>query len=96
MIIQLNIRLILILHFTFCILHFTFSQDSIKTNGYQKFNYPSGVISSEGTMKNGKPDGNWKSYYENGKLKSEGNRKNFEIDSTWKFYNEEWGSFIGA
>ena len=89
MIIQLNIRLILILHFTFCILHFTFSQDSIKTNGYQKFNYPSGVISSEGTMKNGKPDGNWKSYYENGKLKSEGNRKNFEIDSTWKFYNEE-------
>ena len=46
-------------------------------------------LSSEGIMKEGKPDGYWKSYYENGNLKSEGNRKNFELDSLWKFYNEE-------
>jgi uncharacterized protein len=86
---QLTIRLFLVLHFTFYFLHFSYSQDSLKMSGFQKFFYPTGVISSEGMMKNGKPDGYWKSYFENGKLKSEGNRKNFEIDSTWKFYNEE-------
>ena len=58
-------------------------------NGYHKFYYKSGVISSEGIMKNGQPDGYWKSYYENGKIKSEGNRKNFELDSLWIFYNEK-------
>jgi uncharacterized protein len=67
-----------------------FCQDTIKVlNGNQKFYYKSGVISSEGQMKDGKPDGYWKSYNENGKIKSEGNRKNFELDSIWKFYNEE-------
>jgi uncharacterized protein len=64
------------------------SQDTIKLNGYQKFYYPKGSISSEGMMVNGNPDGYWKSYFESGKLKSEGNRKHFELDSTWKFYNE--------
>ncbi len=64
------------------------AQDTVVKNGYQKFVYKSGVISSEGSMRDGKPDGYWKSYFENGKLKSEGNRKNFELDSTWKFYNE--------
>jgi uncharacterized protein len=67
----------------------SFSQDSTKFNGYQKFYYPKGSISSEGLMVKGNPDGYWKSYFENGKLKSEGNRKHFELDSTWKFYNEE-------
>jgi len=66
-----------------------FSQDSTKLNGYQKFFYPKGTISSEGIMINGNPDGYWKSYFENGKLKSEGNRKHFELDSTWKFFNED-------
>jgi uncharacterized protein len=66
-----------------------FSQDSIKMNGYQKFFYPNGSISSEGMMVKGNPDGYWKSYFENGRLKSEGNRKHFELDSTWKFYKED-------
>ena len=70
--------------------HCSFAQDTTKVrDGYQKFYYPTGVLSSEGTIKDGKPEGYWKSYFENGKLKSEGNRKNFEIDSTWKFYNDE-------
>jgi antitoxin component YwqK of YwqJK toxin-antitoxin module len=58
------------------------------TDGYTVFKYPSGKISSEGTMKAGKPDGYWKTYFENGVLKSEGNRKNFMLDSVWKFYDD--------
>jgi len=55
---------------------------------YKKFFYPNGSISSEGFLKNGKPDGYWKTYYPNGKIKSEGKRTNFIIDSTWIFYDE--------
>lgn len=57
-------------------------------NGFVKYYYPSGVVSSEGTLVNGKPDGYWKTYFENGALKSEGNRQNFELDGLWKFYND--------
>ncbi len=64
------------------------AQDTIVANGYNKFHYPSGNLSSEGTMVNGQPDGYWKTYYENGVLKTEGNRKNFQLDSTWKFYSD--------
>lgn len=49
--------------------------------------YPNGQISSEGFVKDGKPDGYWKTYYVTGILKSEGKRKNFLLDSTWNFYN---------
>lgn len=62
--------------------------DTTFKNGFQKFIYPGGKLSSEGLIREGKPDGYWKSYYENGNLKSEGNRKDFELDSVWKFYNE--------
>ncbi|MCX6271043.1 MAG: toxin-antitoxin system YwqK family antitoxin [Bacteroidetes bacterium] len=55
----------------------------------QKYFYISGIVSSEGYLRSGQPDGFWKTYYENGKLKSEGNRKNFELDSLWKFYDED-------
>lgn len=66
------------------------AQDTLTVlNGMQKFYYPNGNLSSEGLMKDGKPDGYWKSYSESGIIKSEGNRKNFELDSIWKFYNEE-------
>lgn len=68
---------------------FVFSQkDSAKYGTYTIFRYDNGKISSEGYMRNGKPDNYWKTYYENGILKSEGNRKNFELDSIWKFYND--------
>ncbi|MGZ3900633.1 MAG: toxin-antitoxin system YwqK family antitoxin [Bacteroidia bacterium] len=59
----------------------------VTINGYNKFYYENGKISSEGTMRDGKPDGYWKNYYDNGKLKIEGNRKNFQLDSIWKFYD---------
>ncbi|HLP12002.1 MAG TPA: toxin-antitoxin system YwqK family antitoxin [Flavobacteriales bacterium] len=61
----------------------------VNENGYNVFYYPSGKKLSEGSLKNGKPEGYWKTYYENGKLKTEGNRKNHELDSTWKFYTEK-------
>ena len=54
---------------------------------YIKFYYPDSVVSSEGLMRNGNPDGYWKSYYQDGTIRTEGNRKNFLLDSVWKFYN---------
>lgn len=67
---------------------YVFSQ-KIDPNGYNIFTYPDGSKSSEGYMKNGKPDGFWKSYYPNGPLKTSGNRKNEKLDSVWKFYDRE-------
>lgn len=63
-------------------------QKTDNQNGYVKFYYPNGKISSEGFMINGKPDRYWKTYYVSGVLKSEGNRKNFLLDSIWVFYSE--------
>lgn len=60
--------------------------DSLKQTRYF---YENGQISSEGSLRNGKPDGYWKSYYRNGKLKAEGNRRNFKLDGPWVFYNRD-------
>jgi hypothetical protein len=57
-------------------------------DGIAKFYYPNGKLSSEGTMREGKPDGYWKTFFENGVIKSEGNRKNYLLDSVWKFYDD--------
>ena len=54
-------------------------------DGYQVFKYPNGAVSSEGLIKNGKPEGFWKSYYVTGIKKSEGKRTNFLLDSIWIF-----------
>jgi uncharacterized protein len=78
---------VLFLSFLFLIAMYSTSFSQAVTNGYTKFYYPDGKVSSEGLVRQGKPDGYWKDYYENGKLKSEGNRKDFLLDSVWKFYN---------
>jgi len=57
-------------------------------DGYQIFKYPNGTISSEGLIKNGKPEGFWKSYYVTGIKKSEGRRTSFLLDSIWIFYDQ--------
>jgi len=57
-------------------------------DGYQTFKYPNGTISSEGLIKNGRPEGFWKSYYVTGIKKSEGKRSNFLLDSIWIFYDQ--------
>ena len=56
--------------------------------GFQQFRYPNGNISSEGYIRNGKPDGYWKSYYVTGVLKSEGKRTSYLLDSIWVFYDQ--------
>jgi antitoxin component YwqK of YwqJK toxin-antitoxin module len=72
--------------FTLITYAFVYAQP-IVLNGYQKFTYPDGSISSEGYMQNGKPVGYWKSYYPNGILKSEGIRNNDKPDSVWRFFD---------
>ena len=57
-------------------------------DGYHVFKYPNGSVSSEGVIKNGKPDGFWKSYYVTGVKKSEGKRTNFLLDSIWIFFDQ--------
>lgn len=57
-------------------------------DGPLKIYYPNGQVSSEGIIKNGKPDGYWKTYYVTGVIKSEGKRASFLLDSTWSFYNQ--------
>lgn len=63
------------------------AQEAVK-DGYTVFKYPNGAVSSEGTMKNGKPEGYWKSYYVTGVLHSEGRRTNHLLDSIWVFYDQ--------
>ena len=66
-----------------------FSNLIIAQTEYKVFRFPNDSVSSEGTMRDGKPDGYWKTYYENGSLKSEGNRVNYLLDGLWLFYSEE-------
>lgn len=51
--------------------------------------YEGGAKSSEGYLRQGRPDGYWKSFYRNGELKAEGDRKNYELSGVWKFYDKE-------
>jgi antitoxin component YwqK of YwqJK toxin-antitoxin module len=81
-------KIVLVLIQLFLLNFYVFSQTT-NPNGYNKFYYENGKISSEGFMKDGKPTGYWKNYSKNGKVKIEGNRKNFLLDSVWKFYDEK-------
>lgn len=71
----------------FMVSFFKAAPQKIPENGFAIFKYPNNIVSSEGTMKNGKPDGYWKSYFPTGTIKSEGNRINYKLDSTWNFYD---------
>ena len=62
--------------------------DAVLSDGYHVFKYPNGSVSSEGLIKNGKPEGYWKSYYVTGVKKSEGKRTSFLLDSIWLFYDQ--------
>ena len=63
-------------------------QTDNQADGYKIFKYPNGSVSSEGLIRNGKPDGYWKSYYVTGVKKSEGRRSSFMLDSIWVFYDQ--------
>ena len=63
------------------------AQEETLSDGFTVFYHPNGEKSSEGYIKNGKPENYWKTYNEEGILLSEGNRKNHLLDSIWKFYD---------
>ena len=56
---------------------------------FMQYRYENGKVSSEGYLRDGKPDGYWKTYFATGVIKSEGNRRNFQLDSTWNFYYDK-------
>jgi antitoxin component YwqK of YwqJK toxin-antitoxin module len=58
------------------------------TDGFHVFKYPNGAVSSQGLIKDGKPEGFWTSYYVTGVKKSEGKRTNHMLDSLWIFYDQ--------
>lgn len=73
----------------FLICSFIYGQDnSGLSDGYKVFKYPNGIVSSEGLLKNGNPEGFWKSYYVTGVKRSEGRYTNFLLDSIWIFYDQ--------
>ncbi|HZY25821.1 MAG TPA: toxin-antitoxin system YwqK family antitoxin [Bacteroidales bacterium] len=81
-------RILILVFFIFsCTLSFSQEKGTLK-DGYQVFKYPNGTISSEGLIKNGKPEGFWKSFYVTGVKKSEGRRTNYLLDSIWVFYDQ--------
>ena len=81
-------RILILVFFVFsCTLSFAQEKGTLK-DGYQVFKYPNGTISSEGLIKNGKPEGFWKSFYVTGVKKSEGRRTNYLLDSIWVFYDQ--------
>jgi antitoxin component YwqK of YwqJK toxin-antitoxin module len=66
-----------------------FSQENaVLQDGYHVFKYPNGSVSSQGIIKNGKPEGFWKSFYVTGIMKSEGKRTNYLLDSIWVFFDQ--------
>ena len=81
---KLFVNIILI----FCISGLFAQSNETVRDGFQQFKYPNGVISSEGMIKDGKPEGYWKSYYVTGVKKSEGKRTSFLLDSIWLFYDQ--------
>lgn len=54
-----------------------------------RFYYEENIISSEGPIKNGLPNGYWKNYYPDGQIKSEGNRVNGKKQGPFRFYDSK-------
>ncbi len=81
-------KIVVFLFFVFiCKISSSQEKESLK-DGYQVFKYPNGSVSSEGVIRNGKPEGLWKSFYVTGVIKSEGRRTNFLLDSIWLFFDQ--------
>ena len=82
----MNFKTLIFLFFLFSIGCFC---DAQVKKEYKIFKNNDGLVTSEGTLENGKPNGYWKTYHQNGKLKTEGNRLNFVLDSLWKFFDTQ-------
>lgn len=81
--------LLCILIISFFVMPSGSAQTDTVSDGLTRFYYGNGQVSSEGMMRNGKPDGKWTTYYPNGVIKSVGIRSNFLLDSIWLFFNEQ-------
>ncbi|MCP4310081.1 MAG: hypothetical protein GY790_02360 [Bacteroidetes bacterium] len=86
--IRCKVRACMFILFSAVMLIPAFGQEKNKDSTFVQIYYPNGQVSTEGTMKNGKPDGYWRTYYVTGVIKSEGRRSNFLLDSIWNFYNQ--------
>ncbi len=81
-------RIIILIFFVFICKLGSAQENKTLNDGYHIFKYPNGSVSSEGIIKNGKPEGFWKSFYVTGVIKSEGKRTNFLLDSIWLFFDQ--------
>jgi antitoxin component YwqK of YwqJK toxin-antitoxin module len=81
-------KLLVLLVFSFVSVTLSSQTKENLKDGYTVFRYPNGTISSEGIIKEGRPEGLWKSYYVTGVKKSEGKRTNFLLDSVWLFFDQ--------
>lgn len=81
-------RIIILIFFVFSVIVVSGQENGALKDGYQVFRYPNGSVSSEGLIKNGKPEGFWKSFYVTGVKKSEGRRTSYLLDSIWVFYDQ--------
>ncbi len=81
-------KILIIFLIVFTGINVTAQTSEIIKDGYHVFKYPNGTASSEGIIKNEKPDGFWKSYYVTGIKKSEGRYTNLMLDSIWLFYDQ--------
>lgn len=66
----------------------TFSQSDTLDINFKKFYYENGVVSSEGLLVDGLPEGLWKTYFESGQLKTIGERRQNKLEGKWFFYRE--------
>src|ERR1035437_1583063 len=81
-------RIVILMFFVLILKISSAQENGTVKDGYQIFKYPNGAVSSEGLIKNGRPEGFWKSYYVTGIKKSEGRRTNYLLDSIWLFYDQ--------
>ena len=81
-------KILIILGVSLSVVKLSTQAQEILQDGYQVFKYPNGTVSSEGIIKNGKPEGYWKSYYLTSVKRSEGKYTNFKLDSIWVLYDQ--------
>lgn len=85
-----NLILLLCIYFPFLC---SFSQNqevdlhSCSNGKYTQFFYPSGNISSQGCLVDGKAEGVWYSLFEDGSIKSEGIYSSNKLNGLWTFYH---------
>ena len=64
-------------------------EDIEEVEGERKESFhDNGKLKTQGTIKDGLPNGEWKQYYENGQLEWQGKYVNGKYEGEWKFYHD--------